>query len=61
MAWTMAAMTGVVCAALAASAAWVLLAEPMAVANSVGTPAVQSIAHTLVIAALKLATALRLV
>lgn len=59
--WTIAAATGLVCAALAVSAAWVLLAEPVALANSVDSPVGQSVMHTLVIAALKIATALRLV
>jgi hypothetical protein len=55
MAWTMAAATGLLCAVLAASAAWVLLTEPFAVASAVDTPALQSVVHTLVIAALKVA------
>jgi hypothetical protein len=56
----MVAATALVCAALAVSAAWVFLTEPVAVADSIDNPVGQSIAHALVIAALKIATALRL-
>ncbi len=60
VAWSMVAATALVCVALAISAAWVFLTEPVAIAGSVDTPVGQSVVHALVIAALKIATAMRL-
>jgi hypothetical protein len=60
MAWSMVGATALVCVALAVSAAWVFMTEPVAIAGSVDSPVGQSIAHALIIAALKIATAMRL-
>jgi hypothetical protein len=60
MAWTTAAATGFVCAVTAASAAWLLLTQPVVLTSALDGQNAGAVVHALVTALIKAASVLHL-